>query len=73
VPKQVGYFGSLSTFCLGCKTITRRAARRLIILHPKQESELKWQPVGFSGAQSRCLSVKRLKMLHLRNTFLLSN
>ena len=39
------HFSSLSIFCLGRKTITRRAARRLIVLHPKQniESELKWQ------------------------------
>ena len=45
VPKQVCHFSSLSIFCLGCKTISRRAARRLIVLHPKQniESELKWQ------------------------------
>src|ERR1700721_2907226 len=45
VPEQVCHFSSLSIFCLGCKTISRRAARRLIVLHPKQniESELKWQ------------------------------
>jgi hypothetical protein len=45
VKKQVYHFGSLSIFCLGCKTISRRAARRLIVLHPKQniESEQKWQ------------------------------
>jgi len=45
VPKQVCYFSSLSVFCLGRKTISRQAARRLIVLHPKQdiESELKWQ------------------------------
>ena len=38
-------FSSLSIFCLGCKTISRRAARRLIVLRPKQnmESGLKWQ------------------------------
>ena len=43
--KQVCHFSSLSMFCLGCKTISRRAARRLIVLHPKQniESQLKWQ------------------------------
>jgi len=45
VPEQVCQFSSLPTFCLGCKTISRRAARRLIALHPKQniESEPKWQ------------------------------
>jgi hypothetical protein len=45
MPKQVCQFSSLSIFCLGCKTISRRAARRLIVLDPKQniESELKWQ------------------------------
>ena len=45
VPKQVWNFSSLSIFCLGCKTISRRAACRLIVLYPKQnvESELKWQ------------------------------
>jgi hypothetical protein len=39
------HFSSLSIFCLGCKTISRRAARRLIVLHPKHnlEGELKWQ------------------------------
>jgi len=44
-PKQVCHFSSLSMFCLGCKTISRRAARWLIVLHRKQniESELKWQ------------------------------
>ncbi len=29
------HFDSLSIFCLGCKTISGRAARRLIVLHPK--------------------------------------
>jgi len=41
--KEVCRFGSLSIFCLGCKTIRWRAARLLIVLHLKQniESELK--------------------------------
>jgi len=45
LPEQVCHFSSLSIFCLGCKTSIRRGARRLIVLHPKQniESELKWQ------------------------------
>ena len=45
VPEQINHFSSLSVFCLGCKTISRQAARRLIVLHPKQniQSELKWQ------------------------------
>jgi hypothetical protein len=64
VPKQVCHFSSLSIFCLGCKTISRRAARRLIVLHPKQkiESELKWQTC-FSTVPSKvsCLSGKGLK------------
>jgi len=56
-------FGSLFIFCLGSKMIGRRAARRLIILHPKQhvESELKLKtcfgtvPIKFS-----CSSMKEL-------------
>ena len=44
VPEHICHFSSLSIFCLGCKTISRRAAGRLIVLHPKQniEGELKW-------------------------------
>jgi hypothetical protein len=37
--KQVCHFSSLSIFCLGSKTISRRAARRLMVLHPKQTIE----------------------------------
>jgi len=50
VPKQVCNFSSLSIYCLGCKTISRQAARRLIILHPKQntETELKWNTCWIS-------------------------
>jgi len=48
---------------LGCKTISRRTARRLIVLHRKQnlESELKWQtcsgitPSKFSGLSGKGL------------------
>jgi len=36
LPKQVCHFSSLHIFCLRCKMISRRAARRLIVLHPKQ-------------------------------------
>jgi len=36
---QICHFSSLSIFCLGCKAISRRAARRLIVLHPKQNIE----------------------------------
>jgi hypothetical protein len=36
VKKQVCHFSSLFIFCLGCKTISRRAASRLIVLHPKK-------------------------------------
>jgi len=32
VPKQVCHSSSLYIFCLGCKTISRGAARRLIVL-----------------------------------------
>jgi hypothetical protein len=54
-----------TVFCLGCKTISRRAARRLIVLHPKQntESELKWRtcfgtmPSGFSFSSGKGLTV----------------
>jgi hypothetical protein len=39
------YFTFYSLYCLRCKTISRRAVRRLIVLHSKQniESELKWR------------------------------
>jgi len=40
VPEQVCHFGSLDIFRLGCKTIGRRAARRLFLLHPKQNIEI---------------------------------
>jgi len=36
VPKHVFHINSLYTFCLGCETISQRAARRQIILYPKQ-------------------------------------
>ena len=36
---QVCHFSSLSILCLGCTKISRRAARRLIVLHPKQNIE----------------------------------
>jgi hypothetical protein len=36
VPEQICHFSSLDIFCLGCKTISRRSARELIVLHPKQ-------------------------------------
>jgi len=39
VPKQVRHFTSLSISCWGCQMICRRAARRLIDLHPKQDIE----------------------------------
>ena len=43
-------------FDFACKTISRRAARRLIVLHPKQniESELKWQKNGKQLVLARC-------------------
>jgi len=39
-------------FCLGCKTLSRRAARRLVVLHPKQniESELNGK-LALAGCQ----------------------
>ena len=54
-------FSSLSIFCLECKTISRRAARWLIVLHPKQniESELKWQTCYILG--SKCIKVRHHK------------
>jgi len=44
-PLQIYHFSSLSIFCLGCKTISRRAALWLIALHTIQniQSELKRQ------------------------------
>jgi hypothetical protein len=58
ISKQACNFSSLSIFCLGCKTISRRAARRLIVLHPKQniESELKWQTCSIL-----CIKMQQLK------------
>jgi hypothetical protein len=35
VPKQVCHFSSLYIFSLGCKMISRQAARRLIVFHPE--------------------------------------
>src|ERR1700731_4101562 len=64
VPKQVCHFSSLSILCLGCKTIRRRAARRLIVLHPTQiiESDIKWQTCsGRMPSKVSCLSWKGLK------------
>jgi len=54
--EQVCHFSSLSRFCQGCKTISRRAARWLIVLRPKQipESEPKWQT---------CYILQRIKTL----------
>ena len=66
VKKQVCHFSSLSVFCLGCKTISRRTARRLIVLHPKQniESELKYKNfVRF--CVSKCIYII-IKMLFVR-------
>jgi len=37
--KQICYFSSFSTFRLGQKRICQRADRRLIVLHPKQNTE----------------------------------
>jgi len=53
VPKQVGHLSLLSILCLGCKNDQWRAARRLIVLHPKQniESELKWQTCQMLGVK----------------------
>jgi hypothetical protein len=42
--KQVFNFCSIFIHCLGCKTLSQRAARRLIVLHPKHNivSQLRW-------------------------------
>jgi len=63
VPEQVCHFSSLSTFCLGCKTISRRAARRPIAPHPKQntESEQKWQKWLVRFCASKCIKMQQLK------------
>jgi len=61
------HFSSLYMFCLGCKTIRRRAARRLIVLHPRQnvESELKWQKMVIFCIESICcLSIKGLNSFY---------
>jgi len=70
VPKQVCHFRSLSIFCLGYKTISRRPARRLIFLHLKQniESDLKWQTCfGTVPSKVSCSSGKGLNTF-ARNT-----
>jgi len=62
MPKQFCHFSSFSVFCLGRKMISRRAARRLMLLHPEQnlKSELKWKicfgtaPINFAGRQLKC-------------------
>src|ERR1700690_292009 len=56
------HFGSFSIFCLACKTISRRAARRLIVLHPKQniESEPKRQSCSILWRIKMRSSVKGL-------------
>jgi hypothetical protein len=56
---QICHFSSLSRICLGCKTISRRAAHRLNVLHSKQnlEIELKWQTCsGTMPSKFSCLS-----------------
>ena len=63
VQKQVSHLSSFHIFCLGCITISRRAARRLMVLHPKQniESDLKWQTCfGTVPSKVSCLSGKGL-------------
>jgi len=65
---QVCHFSSLYIFCLGCKTISRRAARRLILFHPRQnlESGLKCQicfstlPSEFSCSSGKGLNIRAL-------------
>jgi len=37
--RQIRQFSSLSIFRVGCKTIIRRAGRRMIVLGPKQCTE----------------------------------
>src|ERR1700731_3591451 len=70
LPEQVCHFSSLpifSIFCLGCKRISQRAARRLILLHPKQniENELKWQTCsGKMPSKFSCSSGKGLKKVN---------
>jgi len=65
VPKEVCHCSPPSIFCLGCKTISHRVARRLIVSRLKQNtpSELKKQKqlVTFCGALKCCSSVKGLK------------
>ena len=53
MPKQVCHFSSLSIFCLRLKTISRRTARRQIVLHLIQniESELKWKNLFWNSAK----------------------
>ena len=51
-----------------CKTISRRAARRLIVLHPKQniESEPKWQNrSGKMPSKFSCSSAKGLTSMFI--------
>jgi len=65
VPKLIYRFRLLSVFCLRCGTISRRAARRLIVLHPSKsmESELKWQTCpGMMSTKFSWSSVKGLML-----------
>ena len=61
VPKQVCHFSSLSIFAEDAKAISRRAARRLIALYPKQnvESEKNGKLVRFCA--SICIKLQQQK------------
>jgi len=71
---QVCHFNSVCIFCLGCKTIGRRAARRLIVLRLKRniERELKWQACfGTLPRKLSCSSGKGLRNIALVDVSLL--
>jgi len=72
--KQDCHFGSLFLFWLGCQTISRRAVRRLIFLHTKQniEIELKCQTCfdtvsskfSWSSLKGLKLALKLVYLMH---------
>jgi len=63
VPKQVFRLSSLYIFCLVFKTLSRRAALWLMVLHPKQnlERELQWKICSILWRIKKCLSELKVK------------
>jgi len=60
--KRVCHFRSRSIFCLGCRTISRRAARRLIVWHPEQNIEVNIEDSVTMPSKISCSSGKGLNL-----------